>query len=170
MLVKIISTMLRNTYTTDELVSRLGLMRKFYEKRLFADGENVTLKEVIESECDEATLEALEEWNKYFTDAEIQPIVIYEALDTVQEDLGGVPAITLYVPVRFTTKQIEGLGIWFRENVQPNILLSLRIDPRTTGGCSFIWKDIYYDFSLRYFIDKQQEEITNMFNTHMHAK
>ncbi len=170
MLVKIISTMLKNTYTTDDLVERLGLMREFYSKRLFSDGENAVLREVLKDSCDEYTVLALEEWVRVFKKESIQPLVVYEALDTVQEDLTGVPFLTLYVPVRFSHDQIESFGIWFRENVQPNILLTMHIDPRSTGGCGFVWNDTYYDFSLRYFIDKNREDIVEVFNKYTHAK
>jgi hypothetical protein len=170
MLVKIISTMLQNTYTTDDLVERLGLMRKYYNKRLFTESENVTLREVIAGDCEEHTLQALEYWVAVFTKENIQPLVIFETLDSVQEDLGGVPSVLLYVPIRFTPVQIESFGKWFRENVQPNILLSLHIDPRATGGCSFVWKNTFYDFSLKYFIDKQRDDIVTMFNKYSHAK
>ena len=138
MLVKIISTMLRNTYTTDEFVERLGLMRKFYNKRLFADGEDAVLRDVLRDDCDERTLAVLEDWLATFTEDSIQPLVIYEALDSIQEDMMGLPAVTLYVPIRFAPEETERFGKWFRENIQPNILISLRIDPRATGGCSFI--------------------------------
>src|SRR3989339_775279 len=170
MLVKIISTMLRNTYTTDDFIERLGLMRKYYNKRLFADGEDVILRDVILEDCDDHVLAILEDWVATFTEESIQPLVIYEALDSIQEDMMGLPAVTLYVPVRFRSEETERFGVWFRENVQPNILLSLRIDPRATGGCSFIWKDVFYDFSLKYFIDKQREDIVASFNKYTHAK
>jgi len=162
--------MLQNTYTTDDLIERLGLMRKYYDVRLFKGGDTAVLGDVLQTDCDENTLHALETWVNAFDNQDIQPLVVYEALDTVQEDLGGIPALTLYVPVRFTPVQIEGLGKWFRENVQPNILLSIHIDPRATGGCGFIWKDTYHDFSLRYYINKEQKAITSMFNKYTHAE
>ncbi len=161
--------MLRNTYTTDDLIERLGLMRKYYNVRLFADGKNAVLREVLKDDCDERTITVLETWNKTFTAESIQPLVVFEALDAVQEDLTGLPAVTLYVPVRFTSEQTEKFGTWFRENVQPNILLSLHIDPRATGGCSFIWNNTYHDFSLRYFMNKQREAIVTSFNKYTHA-
>lgn len=162
--------MLHNTYTTDELIERLGLMRKYYNVRLFAGGENTPLRDVLRNECDERTLVVLENWIDTFTKDSIQPLVAFEALDAVQEDVTGLPSVTLYVPVRFTPEQIEKFGTWFRDNVQPNILLSMHIDPRATGGCSFIWNNVYYDFSLRYFMDKQREDIVASFNKHTHAK
>lgn len=169
MLVKIISTMLKNTYTTDALMERIGLMRTYYNSRLFQEKTDVTIRNALGEECDEYTLQALEKWNSSFEKDGIQPLVVYEALETVQEDLSGIPSVTLYVPVRFNPEQIEKIGEWFRENVQPNILLALRIDPRATGGCSFIWKDVYYDFSLRYFIDKYRKKINTMFNEKTHV-
>jgi len=168
MLVKIISIMLENTYTTDDLVERIGLMRKYYSERLFVEGSMVSLSNVLKSECQPHTLEALTIWERAFTESEIQPLIVYEALDTVQEELSTMPSVTLYVPVRFSQEQVAGIGQWFRDNVQPNILLSLRIDPRATGGCGFIWKNRYYNFSLHYFMQARREKMIEMFTTHMH--
>lgn len=162
--------MLQNTYTSDDLVERLGLMRKFYNMCLFTEHKNVTVREVIQDDCDEHTLFALEYWVSVFTKENIQPLVVFETLDTVQEDISGMPSVILYVPVRFTPEQVEYFGKWFRENVQPNVLLTLRIDPRATGGCSFIWKNTFFDFSLKYFIDKQRDAIVASFNKYSHAQ
>lgn len=162
--------MLENTYTTDDLVLRIGLMRKYYDQRLFRPGKEVTLRTAVEDECDQYTLRAVETWNDRFEKENMQPLVVYEALESVQEELAGMPSIKLYVPVRFTSPQVEQLGVWLRGNIQPNILMSLHIDPRVTGGCSFIWKDVYYDFSLRYFIDKKKDEIHEMFGKYAYAK
>ncbi len=170
MLVKIISTMIEATYTTDDLIERLGLLRKYYDVVLFTEATSATVREVLEGKCDDRTLRLLEIWVSTFEKQKIQPLVVYETLDTVQEEVAGVPAITLYVPVRFNIMQVEQLGKWFRENVQPNILLSLRIDPRTTGGCAFIWNDEYHNYSLRYYIEKEREEIDKVFNKYTHVQ
>lgn len=169
MLVKIISIMLKNTYTTDALVERLGLMRKYYGERLFVEGSTRSLEEVVQGECDQYTVTALKEWVRDFDATDVQPIMVYEALDTVQEELTTVPSVTLYVPVRFKPEQVEGFGKWLRANVQPNILMSLHIDPRATGGCGIIWKHVYHDLSLHYFIEKDREAIFGAFNTHLHG-
>ena len=39
--------MLQNTFTTDELIERLGHMRKYYNTRLFVGGESTPLREVL---------------------------------------------------------------------------------------------------------------------------
>ncbi len=170
MLVKIISIMLKDTYTTDDLSERLGLMQKYYNRYLFGGGEKTDIKKVLIDSCDTNTLKILENWTNRFDEESIQPIVVYEALDSIREDLTGLPSVTVYVPVRFPNKQVEKLGIWFRENVQPNILISLHIDPRATGGCSFVWNSVYYDFSLKYFLDKKKDDVVSIFNKHTHVK
>lgn len=170
MLVKIISIMLKNTYTTDDLSERLSLMHKYYDKYLFVGGKDAILKDVLKNSCEENTLNSLEEWTTSFKKESIQPVVVYEALDSIREDLTGLPSVTVYVPVRFKYEQVKKIGIWFRENVQPNILISLHIDPRSTGGCSFIWKSVYYDFSLRYFLDKKKKDIFSIFNKYAYVE
>jgi hypothetical protein len=156
--------MLKNTYTTDDLIERLGHMRTYYGVKIFTEGSKKKIEDVLRAECEEHTLMRLTEWEKEFEKSTIQPIVVYEALDTVQEEVAGMPTVTLYVPARFSPEDVERFGMWFRENVQPNILMSLRVDPRSTGGCSMIWNHTYYDFSLHYYIQKNREEVTRMLN------
>ncbi len=170
MLVKIISIMLHNTYTTDDLVERIGLIKKYYNKYLFTNDTDVTVRDVLLGECDPYTLKSIEEWDEKFKSSGVQPLVVYEALDVAQEDLMGIPSVTMYVPVSFSKSEVDKFGMWFRDNVQPNILLSLHIDPRATGGCVFIWNNKYYDFSIKYYIDKKHNDIVNMFNDYIHAK
>lgn len=169
MLVKIISIMLRNTYTTDDLVQRLEFMRVYYGKRLFAGGTELTLVDVLQDTVEPHTLGVLTAWLKAFDDAQISPIVVYEALDTVEEEIQGVPSVMVYTPIRFSHEHVERFGVWFRKNVQPNMLMTLRVDPRAGGGCGLIWKDTYYDFSLRYHIHTHREEVVKMFDSYTKA-
>jgi F0F1-type ATP synthase delta subunit len=169
MLVKIISIMLENTYTADDLVERLGLMRTYYGKKIYADNSAVTVDDVLATECDQHTLKVLKTWETSFAKNNIQPVVVYEALDAVQEEFGGIPTVTLYTPVHFPPEHIERFGKWFRANVQPNILMSVHVDPRATGGCNVVWNGTHYDYSLRYYMHKHRADIVNLFNTQTHA-
>jgi hypothetical protein len=159
MLVKIISVMLRNTYTTDDLIERLGLMRDYYGKRVFTKGDVGTIDDILGARTEQATLDALHEWEQAFEEGNIQPVVVYEALDTVQEEVSSMPSVILYVPVRLGPEDVIKIGTWFRGNVQPNMLFTMRVDPRATGGCGLIWNDTYYDFSLHYYIEKHRDEL-----------
>jgi hypothetical protein len=145
-------------------------MRKYFGKRLFSGGQDATLREVLAGDCEEHTLGILEEWMHALKESAISPLVVYEALDSIEEDLAGMPSVTLYVPVHFNAEHVERFGTWFRQEVQPNILLTVRTDPRVVGGCGFIWNHIYYDFSLRYFMNKESATMTGMFDRYTHAK
>lgn len=169
MLVKIVSIMLADTYTTDDVVERIALLRRYYGVKLFAGGSQTTLRESVGAECDEFTVGVLENWETKFAAAGIQQLVVYEALDAIEEDLSGMPSVSLYVPIRFTHEHIERFCRWFRQSVQPNILLSLRVDPRVGGGCGVIWNDVYHDLSLKYHIHEKRAEVVEMFNRYTHA-
>jgi len=162
--------MLRNTYSTDELMERLALMRNYYGKRLFAGGDDATLQEVVGPLCEQYTLSALQEWVDAFRSNNISPLVVYEALDTVEEDLSSIPSVLLYVPIHFNHAHVRRFGEWFRENVQPNMLLTIRTDPRMAGGCGVVWHDIFYDLSLHYHVHAQREAVVAMFDQHTHAE
>jgi|GEM_PF-2467564 len=170
MLVKIISAMLDNTYTTDDLVERLGLMKKYYGKVLYSEGSTNTMDEIIGTECDDHTLQSLQVWVDSFKTNKIQPVAVYEALDAIQEELAGIPKVTLYTPVRFPPEHVERFGKWFRRNVQPNILMNMHVDPRATGGCGVVWDDTYHDYSLRYYIHKDRTRVVEMFNKYSNVE
>ena len=56
--------MLDNTYTTDDLVERLGLMKKYYGKVLYSEGGVKTMDDIIGTECDDHTLNSLSKWEE----------------------------------------------------------------------------------------------------------
>jgi hypothetical protein len=170
MLVKIVSIMLEDTFTTDDVVERIALLRRYYGIKLFAGGGDVTIAEVIRTDGEEEhTVRVLEHWEQKFAQAGIPELVVYEALDAIEEDLSGMPSVTLYVPIHFAHEHIERFCRWFRQSVQPNILLSLRVDPRVGGGCGVIWNDVYHDLSLKYRIHQKRTEVVEMFNRYTHA-
>jgi hypothetical protein len=173
MIVKIISIILRNTYTTDDLMDRLGLMRRYYEAILFKKNnvatEERSVKEFFAHEREDYTIDVLDEWFTTFQKSGIAPLVVYEALDAIEEDISGLPTVALYVPLRFSHEHIERFGEWLRKNVQPNILISMRIDSRVTGGCGLVWKDVYHDFSLRYYLQKNRDALLRVYDTYTHV-
>ena len=170
MLVQIITTMLTNTYTTDDLTDRVALMRHYYSVRLFTGGEHATIESTLADACDAYTLTCLNEWHRAFEAARISPLVIYEALDEVEESVAGLPSVTLYVPARFGHEHVVRFGMWFREHVMPNLLLTIRVDSRMVGGCGVVWKDTFYDFSLRYYMNRSRDTIIALYDTYTHVE
>jgi hypothetical protein len=72
------------------------------------------------------------------------------------------PKIVLYIPVILPYVEIKTVGLWFRRNVGKNILMEVRHDPQTIGGCAVVVNGVLHDFSIRYFIKKRKHDITSM--------
>lgn len=167
---KIISIMLQNTYTSDDLVKRLGWLRVFYSEHLFNGKGEDSLKTILGKECEEENIQVLQEWIDDFKKNNLLEHEVYEAINEIEKKVSTLETITLYVPIKFSHQYIARFGKWFRENVQRDTLLTLRTNPEVSGGCGVVFNDVYHDFSLRYFIKKSRAELINMFNKHSHDK
>jgi len=166
MLVKAINILLARTYTSDQLVERLGLLRDHYGAVLFKGASPVAFEEMLSPETDAYTRGVLRELIKAFARAEITDSQLYQAIPEIEWEVSRLPTTTVYVPVRFPPEELERLGQWFRTHVQPNILLTVRVDARVAGGCAVVWNNHYHDFSLRYYMRKHRAEIVSMFDRH----
>jgi hypothetical protein len=83
--------------------------------------------------------------------------------------IASLPEFVLYAPVRLSPASLERIGSWCRQHVDGKLLIDARINPEVVGGCAYVWKDHYYDFSLRYFMNKHQHEISALMD-HVQAK
>lgn len=172
MLVQLISTILEDTYTTDDLAERLWLLREHYHKLAFTTGEeHMSIRERFSGLAEPYVLEVVSRWEAQFTKQHIAPRELYHALVDIEQELSVLPSAMLYVPIHFSPEYIEQFGKWMRENAHPNLLLTIRTDARLAGGCGIVWKDVYHDFSLRYFINNTKDDLVRMIDTHLqHAE
>jgi len=60
-----------------------------------------------------------------------------------------LPVVILTLAIFPTKDETQQLERWFRRNVDPQILLDIRQDPKIIGGCRIIWQGFEDDFSLR---------------------
>lgn len=170
MLVKIINTILEDTYTTDELAERVSVMHEHYGALAFTPKEEGhTVLNRYGTTLDPYTLTILTRWEQAFAQMKLSPKELYETFGVVEEEMSTIPSATLYVPVHFSPEYVAGFGKWLRENTKPNLLLTMRIDSRVSGGCALIWNNVYHDFSLRYFVHTKKLELVSMVNTTIHA-
>lgn len=56
--------------------------------------------------------------------------------------------ISITLAIALPKEEIRRLEQWFREQVDPQILLDIRKDPSVIGGCQIIWQGMEGDFSL----------------------
>jgi len=54
--------------------------------------------------------------------------------------------------------------VWLRENLdQPRLVFDFKVDPSLIGGCAFVYKGVYKDYSLRARISDNKDKIIGEF-------
>lgn len=166
MLVKVISILIAHTYTSDDLIERIGFLRDYFGAKLFGGKDALSLDAVLPAEVDAHTRVVMRNLVAEFEKSELTAESVYQVLPDIEREVSRLPGVTLYVPVRFPSKQREEFGIWFRRHVQPNLVLTMRVDTRVAGGCAVVWNNVYHDFSLRYHMRAHRAELVAMFDRH----
>lgn len=83
-----------------------------------------------------------------FRSSEGKPYLDEETLIT-PDIIEKLPLVIITLAVSLTKEEIRRLGQWFRQNIDPQILLDLRRDAKILGGCQLIWQGMEGDFSLK---------------------
>jgi hypothetical protein len=159
---EIAERILQNTYTKVDCYRRLALLEDYLDRTLFAAGTAPKpdfLSMYAQTE-DGSHANAVAQWNilNAFSSQHFA-----EEILNLKKKMESLPGIILYVPVVLETAGIEMIGQWCRKEIQPNLLLEIQIDPAVAGGCAFVWKNVFYNFSLEYFMNKHRNEILKVF-------
>lgn len=166
----LLDIMLKNTYIKSDLYRRVGLLKEFLEHTFFSGHLQESSQDLFLEFLREKGVEgsedtkALLEWGAIaqgFTDGNLR-----ERLVNLDNEIKELPTIITYFPMAFGTKEYEMLGKWFREQVSPRMVLDVKIDPSTAGGCAFVWKGIYHDFSFKNFMGKHEPELKEALRTY----
>jgi len=156
------STIFASTYTTADFHRRVGLLRSFFEKKFFASGGGLTIQEfligadVSQTEVNFYLKLGDDFYNSFTKDT------VYSLLDGIEAELKNNAVVLFYVPFRMPADEVAKLGLWMRENLPVNVILDLKIDPSAFGGCFFVWNGTHHDYSLRYYLAKQKDEIARL--------
>ena len=75
-----------------------------------------------------------------------------EDLHAARRALEGVPTLTLYVPAPLAPGSVASVARWCRREIDPTLLLDIKIDRAAAGGCLFAWQGVLHDFSFTYFL------------------
>lgn len=160
---QILQKILSNTFTRTDVGKRLLLLQDFLETVAYGEvSKPGSLSEALQAHYagSERSAEASavaawgEETLRFMAEARM-----HERLRELKEQLTALPELVLYTSTILSSANIASLGSWCRANIDPRILLELRTDPSAIGGCFFVWKNQYHDYSLSYFINKNREKI-----------
>ena len=162
----LLERILANTYTTSEVYKRLLVLEDMLQHSLFEkEGGGIDREQRLynkyQTASERASAEAVAAWGKEFFDA-FNKENLHVEMQALKSSIEEVPRLVLYAPVSFETKHIEEIGSWCRKNIDGRLLLDLRIDPQSAGGCMFVWHDTLHDFSLHYFLKKREFEFKKL--------
>ena len=164
---------LANTYTTSDAYKRLLVLEDVLQHSLFEKGAGTAgvqelLKERSAMSGDHGATKAVAAWNADFL-SRFKKESLNADMQTLKNAVEQLPKLIVYAPVVFDAAQIQMIGTWCRKNIDPKLLLDMRIDPEAGGGCMFVWRDTLHDFSLRYFLKKRRAEFAKIMSAHTEA-
>lgn len=167
-----LATMCQNTYTLEDMHRRLGVLHQCLEAILFhgtAPLDPVARREAglqfAETITTRDEVEAIRAWGSdvwgtFSTEHLADQIHSYEAV------VAALPSFTLYVPVALTPAATAMLGTWCRRELNPSLMLEIKVDAAVTGGCAFVHNSQYHDYSLHRAVTSQAGAITNLLSSY----
>jgi len=150
---------LQTTYTRADYLKNLTLIRKYVESRIFKNYSGKFTDFLLEAKVSRHDRDAISHFDDHFFNFFTREN-LYPLISGLTEKLKSLPALTLYLAVMIDDYLIDELGLWFRKNFHPELILEVRINPSLLAGAAFVWKNHYHDLSLHHFF-KMKEEIIN---------
>ena len=163
------SIVLTNTYTKTDYLRRLTILREFLENKFYKE-KDLKLVDFLTrtkvSQHDRETLEKLDVnfFNLFTVDN------LYTIINGLTAALKALPILTLYLAVILDEYQLDELGKWFRQNLNPELIMDVRCNPTLVSGCSYVWNNKYKDLSLHYFLSQKQELINKIIDAYTSQK
>ena len=169
----VLEYLLSRTYTYTDLHRRLRLLQESLEEVIYDEPQQIrvvpiaerrqkAIKEKTLEESDAIVLNEMEEklW-EIFT-----PKTVVSEVKGLMVASDKLPVMTLYVPVFFTEVQLAPISEWARGQVEQNLLFEVLVDPKTVGGCAFVYKDTHFDWSLRRYLRAKRGMVTSLLNAY----
>lgn len=162
----------KNTFTVSDLHRRLGLLQECLEEVLFHTGAQ-TLGSIMSAGVvhakkvgSDSDVQALKEWGDDVWN-EFHSHNLVKQIEQLRKEGEILPSFTLYVPVVFDEESTKEIGLWCRENIDPRILLELIVEASVVGGCAFVSKDTYHDFSLHEAMNNSTGVVRELLNSYV---
>ena len=168
---KIVERILEKTYTKNQALRRLRLIKDFINYKFFSHtGEKKDLASILESfdrthlsVAEAGKLKNNEGFSKYRTrvlDLEFVKSLgeeffsLFKATDLdkqfaeLEKVISEVKTFQIYLPFEIPDEEIDRLGRWFKDNVGINCLVELDYNPNLIGGCSISSNGVIKDYSI----------------------
>jgi hypothetical protein len=158
---KLTEKLIEKTYTRKDMARRLRFLREYFEGGYFTFSEDDVTKFLVKKRAITDDIEAFmgfgEDFFRTFTKE-----TFYKKIQGIAEAVRKLPVVTVYIPYEPVPAEIVRLGKWFREHIGKTTVLEIKTDATLLGGCAFVFKGTYRDYSLRYYMMKKREEISKV--------
>jgi F0F1-type ATP synthase delta subunit len=157
---RILNEILKDTFTLDSLRKRVQLLKLILERDIYRPGSK--------DDINKSELELREEkWLQGFDKELITGMTsqMYSSFnERIEKFIESIVPLTIYFVFIPDETQIKAFGTWLRQNLdQSRLVFDLKVDPRLIGGCAFVYKGIYKDYSLRARISDNKDKIIGEF-------
>lgn len=160
--------LLEDTFTKPSLTRRLRLLREFAELSSYTKlGSSLSEYLSLQNIGDEEAL-ILTKWHDEATKVAGEKPLVF-AMKQFEGACETIPTITVYLPTQPDEVLLKRIANWFRENLEPTILLEIIVKPELVTGCAFVHKGTYHDFSLNYFFTKHHDQIKGVIDEYTRA-
>jgi F0F1-type ATP synthase delta subunit len=164
----LLSLILSYAYTRNDAIHSIELIQSLYQQSLFSAGNNESLAGAIQSlkntqsisEKEMQLINKLSELN-----VTVSPSQLSSLISCLTDSINTYPLLTLYVPMELESEDITRIGVWARNQVHKQVLLSFLIAPEYIGGCGISWNGVLKDYGYSNLYEQQKKiilaEITN---------
>lgn len=170
----IIGRLLPYTYTRNQAIKRLRLIKEFLNFAFFTnqtgDDFNTLFEKFKSKYLRENALSDIKELNfihslgvsffKLFT-----PATLHLQLEQLEEQLLKNKTITLHIPFDLPDESVQELGVWFKQNLDATVLFNVVLDPTLIAGCAISFNGNYRDYSIKSKLKNTHTEVLNLLNS-----
>lgn len=149
-----------HTYSRSDFAHNISLVREFFEFVFFTKRDASTGEDSIEqfaaySKKPFVDIAFLRTLPASFLDSFTKES-LYETLKRLSEESKQLKTLSLTVPIELSHEDVTAIGIWAHQEIDPDLLIDIDVDPSVAVGCRLVWNNRLHDFSLdRYFAENQ---------------
>lgn len=163
----LLKTFTEHAYSRADFAQNISLVREFLEFIFFTKRDVSASRDGIEqfavySKKPLADIAFLRALPPSFFDAFTQES-LYEILNRLSEDSKQLKTLSLTVPIALSRADVVAIGTWAHQEVDPDLLLDVAVDPSVAVGCRLVWNNRLYDFSLDRYLTENKAALYERF-------
>lgn len=164
-----ISSLLSKTYTKNQALATLRLIREFLNYLFFdlqlSSEPSGRIDQFLKSQnldplaSQEAKIlsQLGDDFYKTFS-----PKNLTTQFKMMEDALSSIQEVIVHLPFEMPEEEVERLGEWFKKNLGEESLFNLNLDPSLIGGAALSYKGVYRDYSLKQKIAENKVKIIQM--------